>query len=46
MCGSSTNLIVLVSLVVTGRPEEMEAYVKIEIEKYGKLIRQVGMGLQ
>jgi tripartite-type tricarboxylate transporter receptor subunit TctC len=32
--------------VVTSRPEEMEAYVKTEIDKYGKLIRQVGMALQ
>ena len=33
-------------LVMINRPEEMEAYVKTEMEKYGKLIRQVGMQLQ
>src|SRR6185436_2293849 len=33
-------------LVMINRPEEMEAYVKAEIEKYGKIIRQVGMALQ
>jgi len=33
-------------LVVTDRPEEMEAYVKAQIEKYAKLIREVGMPLQ
>jgi tripartite-type tricarboxylate transporter receptor subunit TctC len=33
-------------LVVTGRPEEMRAYVKSEINKYAKIIQQVGMPLQ
>lgn len=33
-------------LVVTGRPEEMQAYVKSEINKYAKIIQQVGMPLQ
>jgi tripartite-type tricarboxylate transporter receptor subunit TctC len=33
-------------LVVGSRPEEMQAYVKSEISKYAKLIRQVGMPLQ
>jgi tripartite-type tricarboxylate transporter receptor subunit TctC len=33
-------------LVVTNRPEEMQAYVKSEISKYAKIIRQVGMPLQ
>jgi len=33
-------------LVVTGRPEEMQAYVKSEISKYATIIRQVGMPLQ
>jgi tripartite-type tricarboxylate transporter receptor subunit TctC len=32
--------------VVPDRPEEMEAYVKREIEKYAKVIRQVGIPLQ
>lgn len=30
-------------LVVGSRPEEMAAYVKSEIDKYGKLIRQIGL---
>jgi tripartite-type tricarboxylate transporter receptor subunit TctC len=30
-------------LVVGSRPEEMVAYVKSEIDKYGKLIRQIGL---
>jgi tripartite-type tricarboxylate transporter receptor subunit TctC len=33
-------------MVTPGRPDEMAAYVKAEIAKYGKLIRQVGMPLQ
>jgi tripartite-type tricarboxylate transporter receptor subunit TctC len=33
-------------LVVTNRPEEMQAYVKSEIKKYSKLIREIGMPLQ
>jgi tripartite-type tricarboxylate transporter receptor subunit TctC len=33
-------------LVMTGRPEEMQAYVKSEINKYGRIIRQIGMPLQ
>ena len=33
-------------LVVTNRPEEMDVYVKAQIDKYAKLIRQVGMPLQ
>ena len=33
-------------MVVTQKPEEMAAYIKAEIAKYGKLIRQVGMPLQ
>jgi tripartite-type tricarboxylate transporter receptor subunit TctC len=33
-------------IVVTDRPEEMESYVKAQIDKYAKLIRQVGMPLQ
>jgi hypothetical protein len=33
-------------VVASGRPEEMEAYVRMEIEKYSKLIRAVGMPLQ
>jgi len=33
-------------LVVPGRPEEMQAYVKSEIGKYAKIIREVGMPLQ
>ena len=33
-------------LVVTNRPEEMQAYVKSEINKYSKLIREIGMPLQ
>ncbi len=33
-------------LVVASRPEEMQAYVKSEINKYAKIIRQVGMPLQ
>jgi tripartite-type tricarboxylate transporter receptor subunit TctC len=33
-------------LVVTNRPEEMQAYVKSEIDKYARIIRQVGMPLQ
>jgi len=32
--------------VAANRPEEMEAYVKVEIDKYAKLIRQAGMALQ
>ena len=30
-------------LVVGNRPEEMAAYLKSEIDKYGKLIRQIGL---
>jgi len=30
-------------IVMTSRPEEMAAYVKTEIDKYSKLIRQVGL---
>ena len=33
-------------VVVTSGREEMEAFVKTEIEKYGKLIRQVGIAQQ
>ncbi|HEV7800022.1 MAG TPA: tripartite tricarboxylate transporter substrate binding protein [Burkholderiales bacterium] len=33
-------------MVVSSRPEEMEAYIKVEIDKYAKLIRDVGMALQ
>ena len=33
-------------LVVANRPEEMQAYVKSEINKYAKIIHQVGMPLQ
>jgi tripartite-type tricarboxylate transporter receptor subunit TctC len=33
-------------IVMTSRPEEMESYVRTEIDKYAKLIRQVGMPLQ
>jgi tripartite-type tricarboxylate transporter receptor subunit TctC len=33
-------------MVTPGRPDDMAAYVKTEIAKYGKLIRQVGMPLQ
>jgi tripartite-type tricarboxylate transporter receptor subunit TctC len=33
-------------LVVGNRPEELAAYVKLEIEKYAKLIRQIGLPLQ
>ena len=33
-------------MVVSGRPEEMESYIKNEIDKYAKLIREVGMTLQ
>lgn len=33
-------------MVATQRPEEMTAYIKAEIAKYGKLIREVGMPLQ
>jgi tripartite-type tricarboxylate transporter receptor subunit TctC len=32
--------------VVTTRSDEMESFVKKEIEKYAKLIRQVGMAQQ
>lgn len=32
--------------VVTDEPEEMEAYVRSQIDKYAKLIRQIGMPLQ
>ena len=32
--------------VAANRPEEMEAYVKVEIDKYAKLIRQAGMAQQ
>jgi tripartite-type tricarboxylate transporter receptor subunit TctC len=32
--------------VQTSRPEEMSAFVKTEIEKYARLIRQTGMALQ
>jgi tripartite-type tricarboxylate transporter receptor subunit TctC len=30
-------------VVVAGRPEDMAAYVKTEIDKYAKLIRQIGL---
>ena len=30
-------------LVVGNRPEELEAYIKSEIDKYAKLIRQIGL---
>jgi len=33
-------------IVVTNRPEEMQAYVKSEISKYAKIIRQISMPLQ
>ena len=33
-------------LVVTNRPEAMQAYIQSEIDKYAKIIRQVGMPLQ
>lgn len=33
-------------MVVSGRPDEMESYVRTEIDKYAKLIRDVGMPLQ
>lgn len=33
-------------LVVTSRPDEMQAYVRSEISKYAAIIRQVGMPLQ
>jgi tripartite-type tricarboxylate transporter receptor subunit TctC len=33
-------------IVAAGRPDEMEAYIKVEIDKYARLIRQVGMALQ
>lgn len=32
--------------VRTGRPEEMDAYVKVQIEKYAKLIKQIGLPQQ
>ena len=33
-------------VVAPGKPEDMDAYIKTEIEKYAKLIRAVGMPLQ
>jgi tripartite-type tricarboxylate transporter receptor subunit TctC len=33
-------------IVVSSRPEEMAAYVKTEIDKYAKLIRQIGLPAQ
>ncbi|MGZ8228312.1 MAG: tripartite tricarboxylate transporter substrate binding protein [Burkholderiales bacterium] len=33
-------------IVQSGRPEEMESYVKNEMDKYARLIKQVGMPLQ
>lgn len=44
--GTGKRLEDLSYLVVPGRPEEMQAYVKTEIDKYAKIIRQVGMPLQ
>jgi tripartite-type tricarboxylate transporter receptor subunit TctC len=33
-------------VVAAGRPDDMEAYVRTEIDNYAKLIRAVGMPLQ